>query len=315
MPTNITAADHGGSVPVTSVSCPSDKEFAKAADVRVVAAALLAECADIRTGTGGLNKCVLKAGDTMTGRLIVGSTAATNHNAIQATGDGGGAGATLTGGSTGDGAIIAAGGGNNNGASCTGAGSGAGVSGVGGSSGKGGSFLAGGGNVAGASAGGSGSGAGIACTGGTTGPGLTAVNGTAQTNTAPTCAAQFAGYIQLTGTDPNATVDPGANNVLHAKMIPKAAVLIDSSYAVLDSYNVASVTNIAPNEYRVTFVRAMANVNYGIKFNVHGAPAYHGAHNGTKATTHFNFNIFKTDTLALGFGAATEAYIEVTGAQ
>jgi hypothetical protein len=69
MPTNITAADHGGSVPVLSVSCPSDKENAKAADIRTAVAALLAECDDLRTGAGGLDEMVLKAGDTMTGLL------------------------------------------------------------------------------------------------------------------------------------------------------------------------------------------------------------------------------------------------------
>lgn len=67
----VTAADHGGSLPLASISCPDAGEEIKAEHIRAPVAALLAECSDIRTGTGGLNKMVLKAGDTMTGALIL----------------------------------------------------------------------------------------------------------------------------------------------------------------------------------------------------------------------------------------------------
>ena len=69
MSSAVTAADHLGAVPVTSILAPDNGNKVVAEWLRTCEAALLAECADIRTGTGGLNKCVLKAGDTMTGLL------------------------------------------------------------------------------------------------------------------------------------------------------------------------------------------------------------------------------------------------------
>ena len=149
---------------------------------------------------------------------------------------------------------------------------------------------------------GNGSGSGATCTGGATGPGITAVSGTAQTNTTPTCAAQFAGYIQLTGTDPNQGVDPGANNALHAIAIPKAwgnVVLSGGSpYTPVGSYNVDTVEDTAtPGEYKVTFKRAMANAFYApivIVRTVGFAAAVVGISAG-----HFTFRVFATDTLAL----------------
>ena len=82
-------------MPVASISCPDAGEDIKAEHIREPVAALLAECEDIRTGTGGLDKMVLKAGDTMTGQLFV-TPSAGNINAIQAIGSG-----------TGDGLIVA----------------------------------------------------------------------------------------------------------------------------------------------------------------------------------------------------------------
>lgn len=147
-------------------------------------------------------------------------------------------------------------------------------------------------------------------------PALIVATTTPSSGAVPRVAVAVSGYLKFTGTDPSVGVDPGANNALHGMTIPKAMALLDTSYAVLDSYNITSVVNVLGSIYRITFVRPMANANYGIKIHVHGAPGYSGTQaNATKTTTHFDFVLFKTDTLALGFGAATEAYIEVTGRQ
>ena len=163
---------------------------------------------------------------------------------------------------------------------------------------------------------GNGTGAGASCTGGATGPGLTAAPGTAQTAAVPQKAAEFAGYIQLTGTDPSATVDPGANNVIHALTVPKAWALINASYTILASYNIASVTTILGSVKRLDFVRPMANTSYGVSFSVSGAPGGGGAHNSVKDVNGFQFSVFDTTDKSLGFPAGTtEVYIEVMGAQ
>jgi hypothetical protein len=252
----------------------------------------------LRNQTHTLNEVKVDiVGDTMTGRLIVGAAAATNHNAIQATGNGSGAGITATGGATGNGAVIAAGGGNNNGTTSTGSGTGSGVRGVGGATGIGGTFLAGGGNNAGVSASGAGTGAGITATGGATGPGITAVNGTAQTNVAPTVAGQFAGYVQLTGTDPSVTTDPGANNVLHGANICKSWGKVTlsggSPYTASDGYNIASIVDGAfGGQYVVTFTRAMTNTHYSVSFNV--MTPGNVACTVSQGTSSFTFDVYDT---------------------
>ncbi len=124
MSSAVTAADHLGAVPVTSILAPDNGNKVVAEWLRTAEAALLAECADIRTGTGGLNKMVLKAGDTMTGRLIVGTSTA-GQNAIEATGNTSGAGVRGTGGaSDGIGGVFLGGGTNGNALTATGAGTG-----------------------------------------------------------------------------------------------------------------------------------------------------------------------------------------------
>ena len=264
----VTAADSGAPLPLAGVLCPDAGEEIKAEHIRGPVADFLAECDDIRNGTGGLNDKVDRAG-----------------------------------------------GGNNIGAYGLGTGTGPGVQGLGGTTGPGGNFTAGT-NADGVTSAGNGTGSGISCTGGATGPGIIATPGTAQSVTVPRMAGQFAGYVRLTGANLNDGVDPGANNALHGQIIPKATLLIDDTYAILESYNIASITNIAGSVYEVTFIRQMANANYGIKINVHGAPGYAAAHNGTKTQALFRFVVYKTDTLALGFGAgATEAYFEITGKQ
>lgn len=303
----------------------------------------------LRNQTHTLNEVkVNRAGDTMTDTLVI-TTSTANQPALNATGNGTGSGVDAIGGATGRGGTFQAGGGNAIGVYSTGSGTGAGVSGLGGAAGnggefiagggnasgvlstgngsgngitatggatgKGGAFVAGGGNTAGLSSVGTGTGAGAALTGGTTGPGLTATNGTAQIATAPTVAGQFAGYVEMTGADPNPTVDPGANNALHGANILKSWVVFDDSYNILDGYNIASITNVAGAIHKITFVRAMLNTTYGVKVHVNGLPGYSGAHNGVKNLTDFNFVLFKTDTLALGMPVGGEGFIEVTGRQ
>jgi hypothetical protein len=305
----------------------------------------------LRNQTHTLNEVkYAKAGGIITGLVDI-NQATVNGNALEATGNGTGEGAVITGGATGRGASIQAGGGNNIGAYCVGAGTGPGVSALGGATGSGvvavagggnnygvdatgtgtasgvtatggatgngGIFAAGGGNANGIASTGAGTGSGVTCTGGTTGPGLTATPGTAQTNTAPTCAARFAGYIQLTGTDPNAGVDPGANNVLHAANIIKAWCTLDSSYAIRASYNVDTITTVLGDIKKLTFKRAMADNTYGVKIHVHGTTVMSGSHNGlaNKNAGDFQFVLYRTDTGATGIGSADEVYIEVTGMQ
>jgi hypothetical protein len=64
----VTAADHGGSLPLVSISCPDAGEPIKAEDIRAPVAALLAETDDIRTNaTTGLANKLNRNGDTSTG--------------------------------------------------------------------------------------------------------------------------------------------------------------------------------------------------------------------------------------------------------
>ncbi len=67
MPSAVTAADHVGSVPVVSISCPDDTDDVVADDVRVPIAALLANDA-LLTANSALY--VLKSGSTSTGLQI-----------------------------------------------------------------------------------------------------------------------------------------------------------------------------------------------------------------------------------------------------
>lgn len=121
-------------------------------------------------------------------------------------------------------------------------------------------------NTAAITATGNGTGAGANLTGGATAPGVVAVNGTAQTNTAPTCAGQFAGYVQLTGTTPNQGVDPGANNVLHKSNICHARCTVQvgpgGPYTPDSSYNIDTVTDVGTGIYQVTMKRQLANNKY-----------------------------------------------------
>lgn len=292
MASPVTATDYGGSLPLNSILAPNDGDDVVAADVRGPVAALLAETDDIRNNAvSGLANKVDRTGDTMTGTLTITPSsavdalvlnAATNHNAAVITGNGTAYAVEVTGG-TANGAITAE---SNSGEATI--------------------------EVFNAS-----NGPGMTIVGSTSTavPALGVATTTAQNATTPRMAISSSGFLALTGTNPNSNVDPGANNALHGANIAKAWVTIDDSYAILDGYNIASITHVVGSIYAVAFVRPMANANYGVKINVHGAPGYSGAHNGTKTTTGFQFVLFKTTDLTLGFGSATEAYIEVMGRQ
>lgn len=279
---DITAADAVGTAPITSIELSDNGGDPTADDLHDIAAMALANDAYVRTdATNGLVNKVNRDGDTMTDTLEIGVSSA-NQPALDVTGNGSSPGINAMGGATGSGGLFEAGGGNNPGVSATGAGTGAGAT----------------------------------LTGGTTGPGLTAVNGTAQTNTAPTCAAQFAGYVQLTGTDPNSNVDPGANNALHGANVPKAWCTFDTGYNILDGYNVTSLAHVTGSIYKITFARAMANANYAVTIQQHGAPLGLGATNSSVNAGDFEFVLYKSTDGALGFvTSATRATIVVFGRQ
>lgn len=67
MPSNITAASHGGPIPATSISCPVDGEKIKAADIRQPVAALLANDDDLYTKVAAVAPDLLAANNTWTG--------------------------------------------------------------------------------------------------------------------------------------------------------------------------------------------------------------------------------------------------------
>lgn len=327
---DITAADAVGTAPITSIELSDNGGDPTADDLHNIAAMALANDA-LQTTNSALK--VAKAGDTMTGKLTISPStavqglqvsagAASDQNAIQATGNGIGPAIIGTGGVNAAGASFTAGGGNNFGIRGIGAGTGEGVRGQGGAAGVGGTFLAGGGNNAGVSASGAGTGAGIAATGGTTGPGVTAVNGTAQTNTAPTCAMQAAGYVQLTGTDPDAGVDPGANNAVHGASVTKARgrLVVSGSppYTFADNYNFATTSTVpGAGTHRVTMIRAMADTNYSVFVNVHGDVGYSASETNIagRTTSAFEVTVFATDTLTPGVGTITCIDIRVEGRQ
>lgn len=136
----------------------------------------------------------------------------------------------------------------------------------------------------------------IIASGGTGKAGLVATNGTTQTAAAPTNAAQFGGYVQLTGADPNPGVDPGANDALHAANIIKAWGTVSltggTPFATQDDYNVTDVTEPVANIYQINFVRAFSNTTYSVTFTPH-APGI-GVSLSTKTTTTCRFNVWDT---------------------
>lgn len=282
MASSVDKTNHLGAVPAVAVSCPDNGDKVVVEHLRAAVAALLAnDDYAINDPAEGLANKVNRDGDTMTDTLEI-TVSSTDQPALDVTGNGASPGINAAGGATAEGGIFAAGGGNKPGIATEGHGTGAGIN----------------------------------ATGGTTGPGVVAANGTAQTNTAPTCAGKFDGYAQLTGTDPNSNVDPGANNALHGANVPKAWCTFDTGYNILDGYNVASLAHVTGSIYKITFARAMANANYAVTIQQHGAPLGLGATNSSVNAGDFEFVLYKSTDGALGFvTSATRATIVVFGRQ
>lgn len=153
----------------------------------------------------------------------------------------------------------------------------------------------------------------LAPAGNGTGVAIDAAPGTAQTNTAPTCAIKAAGYIQATGTDPNSDVNPGANNALHGANITKAWGTVSltggSPYSLQDGYNVTSVTEPIANIYQINFVRPFANNTYAITFTPHSVGT--GVSVSSKTTTYCRFNVWETDAPGTPYAGRTVDFVAV----
>lgn len=223
----ITAASAGPGAPFTGVQCPDDGTKAAAADIRRVAATMLANDDYIINDTaGGIASKVSKAGDTMTGKLTI--TKSGTGDALSATG----------GSSDGRGAYIKGGSTNGVGADVEGTGTGYGLGALGGSTGFGLIAQAGGGNQPGIKAQGAGTGPDIEC---------------------------LAGAVLFSGTAPAKNVDPGEKRVQALNVSQAHGFITVSGGAAThaDGMNVASVA-VAAQVIQVTLAGAFANTNYGV---------------------------------------------------
>jgi hypothetical protein len=140
----------------------------------------------------------------------------------------------------------------------------------------------------------------IIATGNGTGAGLAAVPGVTNTASAPTKAAQFAGYIAMIGTDPDATVTPSTDNPLYGIRIAKAlgttqiVPSIGGPYNVDDTHNVASIVDVSTGVYEVTFLRAMSSAFYTVTLGNGGLGV--GIALGTRTASSFRFTTYDTNT-------------------
>lgn len=249
----VTAADHGGSVPVTSIMCPDAGEEVKAEDIRAPVAALLAEADDIRNNaTTGLANKVDRTGDTMTGGLTITPTnletaldlnAAPNQVALAVQGSGAATAVEIVAGteaaitaiaST---ALPAATIANDDGPAMTLIGSTSTII-----------------------------------------PALGVATATAQSAAVARMAISSNGFLAMIGTDPNPSTDPGEDNALHGANIPKTWARIASRVGDTDAsrikagYNIASVTTTAFT-CEVSFVRPMTG-EYAVVFSIMGGAPY-----------------------------------------
>lgn len=77
--------------------------------------------------------------------------------------------------------------------------------------------------------------------------------------------------VRLTGTQPAATADPGANNLAVSTNQTKAWADVSfsgGSASILDGYNVASVAIVGGPSVTVTFARPMANATYAVVYGI-----------------------------------------------
>lgn len=222
----VSSADAGPGAPFTEILCPDDGAPIKAQDVRTVAAVLLANDEAFPNNTVNFTKGINV------------SNSVPNGDAIGAIGNGTGRGITATGGtSNGTGGRFKGGTTNGIGLEAEGTGTGFGAQIQGGTNGGGLNVSAGGGNNHGIDAYSTGTGHAIRCQ---------------------------QGNIQLNGTEPAASADPG-QHVLSAAHYSKAwaTVQLDGGggYAIGDNINVASLT-VTATYVEVTWARAFANANY-----------------------------------------------------
>ena len=141
---DVTMADIGAAAPITTLELASNGGLPKAEDLRNIWAASAKNDDYVRNHpTNGLVNKANRTGDTFTGPVIISPTGATNgltanagpgsdQSAINATGNGLGAGIIATGGVSGQGGTIQAGGGNNWGLRAFGAGTEVGMYAIGG---------------------------------------------------------------------------------------------------------------------------------------------------------------------------------------
>lgn len=287
MASPVDKTDHLGSVPATAISCPDNGDKVIAEYHRAAVAALLANDDAQQTNITSLgNTKVAKAGDTMTGKLTISPStavqglqvsagAASDQNAIQATGNGLGPAIIGTGGSNGAGASFTAGGGNNFGGRGIGAGNEVGWEGQGGSSGS----------------------------------GMRARPGTAATTTAPTYAyiAQNGGLHMDGVVSPNANVDPGVDFAQFPQSMVTSSAIVESdgagNFTVRNNkgLNVNAFAGTALGVATVTFKRNLPGTDY--RMMVYPPDGYLVGWNGVQNVGNYQFVVRN---------AATNAVVDLT---
>jgi hypothetical protein len=103
--------------------------------------------------------------------------------------------------------------------------------------------------------------------------------------------------VQLTGTQPASTADPGATSAISKNQCKAWANMTigGGAVAVLDGINIASVglTGAGLDEVQVTFAGAMADAHYSVTWGIENDTTFAlPVVNGTKTTGGFNFNLW-----------------------
>ena len=234
--------------PFSTIECPNDKAPATAADMRRIAAAALANDADLQEQLDDFfdNTANFAHG-------INASNDMANGDAIAAFGNGTGRGITAVGGNA---------------------------------DGPGGFFTGGGPNGVGLEAHGIGAGVGAVIQGGPTGRGALVSAGGGNTvglevfSTGTAAAAKFNnGGIHLNGTQPTISDNPGTN-IAHSTNIQKAWATIDTDGSggatVLDGMNInTGALSITSTYIEITWTRIFANANYAVQVTCSGNNLQH----------------------------------------
>ena len=266
---DVTSADIGAAAPITTLDLPANGGLYKAEDLRNVwAAAAKNNEYVLNDPVVGLANKVNRTGDTMTGTLTITPSAsvnalelnaATDQFAASITGNGTAYAVSITAGAS-NGSISAT---SNNGAPTLEA------------------FNQGAGRAAN-------------ITGSTNAsiPALGVATTTAQNATTPRMGISLNGFLVMVGTDPNPTVNPGADNAIHGANIPKTWARLASrpgdndATRIKDGYNIASITT-SPTTCDVLFVRPMLNDEYAVTITPMGGTAEAVYRTVAEATTGF----------------------------